>query len=83
VGENYFELSITPFPSLHPIFNVELLHPYFPPLLETLDATKHLDATKINPNYIEHVTFDRIIDTRTCQFNIQLYWVIKAGKLLH
>jgi hypothetical protein len=30
-GENAFELSIPPFLGLHPVFNVELLPPYFPP----------------------------------------------------
>jgi hypothetical protein len=35
VGENYFELNILPFLGLCPIFNVDLLRPYFPPLLDT------------------------------------------------
>ena len=35
VGENVFELSIHPFLGLHSVFNVELLQPYFPPLLDT------------------------------------------------
>ena len=34
VGDNTFELSIPPFLGLHPIFNVDLLYPYFPPLLD-------------------------------------------------
>jgi hypothetical protein len=40
VGENSFELSIPPFLGLHPVFNVELLRPYFPPLLDTSDPSK-------------------------------------------
>jgi hypothetical protein len=35
VGENDFELSIPPFLGLHSKFNVKLLQPYFPPLLDT------------------------------------------------
>jgi hypothetical protein len=43
MGENYCELSIPPFLGLHPIFNVDLLRPYFPPLLETLEVVEKLD----------------------------------------
>jgi hypothetical protein len=39
VGDNDFELKIPPFLGLHPVFNVDLLRPYFPPLLDTSDAT--------------------------------------------
>jgi hypothetical protein len=35
MGENYFELSIPPFLGWHPLFNVDFLRPYFPPLLDT------------------------------------------------
>jgi hypothetical protein len=35
VGDNYFELKIPPFLGLHTMFNVGLLQPYFPPLLDT------------------------------------------------
>jgi hypothetical protein len=42
VGENDFELSITPFLGLHLVFNVEFLRPYFQPLLDTLDAVEQL-----------------------------------------
>jgi hypothetical protein len=40
VGDNAFELNIPPFLGLHPVFNMELLWPYFPPLLDTLDVEK-------------------------------------------
>ena len=33
VGNNSFEISIFLFLGLHPVFNVDLLHPYFPLLL--------------------------------------------------
>jgi hypothetical protein len=45
VGDNFFELSIPPFLGLHPIFNVELLQPYFPPLLDTLKVAKKFSPT--------------------------------------
>jgi len=35
VDENAFKLSIPAFLGMHSVFNVELLHPYFPPLLDT------------------------------------------------
>jgi hypothetical protein len=38
VGNNYFELNIPPFIGLHLVFNVDLLRPYFPPLLDTSDV---------------------------------------------
>jgi hypothetical protein len=38
VCDNDFELSIPPFLGLHPIFNVDLLQPYFPPLLDTSEV---------------------------------------------
>jgi hypothetical protein len=86
VGENDFELSIPPFLGLHPVFNVELLRPYFPPLLDTSDATEQLAPTELNPSCIEQVTIDRIMDTKTKdthQQTIKLYRVVKAGQFLH
>jgi hypothetical protein len=85
VGDNAFELSIPPFLGLHPIFNVELLRPYFPPLLDTLEVVEKLAPTKLNPNCIAQAPVDWIMDTRmkgTHQQNIQLYRVVKAGQLL-
>jgi hypothetical protein len=86
VGENDFELSIPPFLGLHRVFNAELLRPYFPPLLDTSDATEQLDPTKLNPSYIENEIVDRIMDTKTKdtrQQTIKLYLVVKAGQFLH
>jgi ribosomal protein L21E len=37
VGDNAFEINIPPFLGWHPLFNVDLLRPYFPPLLDTSD----------------------------------------------
>jgi hypothetical protein len=75
VGENYFELSIPPFLSLHPIFNV-VLQPYFPPLLDTSKVVKNLSPREINLECIKKATVDHIMDTKmkgTFQQNIQLY----------
>jgi hypothetical protein len=65
MDENDFELSIPPFLGLPPVFNVELLRPYFPPLLDTSEASEHFSPIKINPDCIEHVIVDLMIDTNT------------------
>jgi hypothetical protein len=86
VGDNSFELNIPPFLGLHPVFNVDLLRPYFPPLLDTLDVAKQLTPTKLKPNYIQEASNDLIVDTQikgTRQQRIHLYRVVKAGQLLH
>jgi hypothetical protein len=53
MGDNYFELNIPPFLGLHPVFNVDLLRPYFPPLLDTSDVEEQLKPTDLNPNCIQ------------------------------
>jgi hypothetical protein len=40
VGDNSFQLNIPPFLGLHPVFNVDLLRPYFPPLLDTSEVAE-------------------------------------------
>jgi hypothetical protein len=40
VGDNAFELIIPPFLGLHPVLNVDLLRPYFPPLLDTSEVAE-------------------------------------------
>jgi hypothetical protein len=50
VGNNDFELNIPPFLAMHPMFNVDLLQPYFPPLLDTSKIARQLKPTKINPD---------------------------------
>ena len=85
-GYKFFELSIPPFLGLHLVFNVDRLHPYFPPLLDTSDIAEQLTPTELNTEYMEHATTDCIMDMKiknTCQQKIQLYWVVKAGQLLH
>ena len=63
VRDNAFELSIPPFLVLHPVFNVDLLQSYFPPLLDTLDVVEQLTPIKLNPDCMEQATTDRIMDT--------------------
>jgi hypothetical protein len=46
VGDNAFELNIPPFLGLHPVFNVDLLRPYFPPLLGHLRESRTTDTNK-------------------------------------
>jgi hypothetical protein len=86
VGDNYFELNLPPFLGLHPVFNVDLLRPYFPPLLDTSEIEKQLTPTELNPDCMEQESTDQIMDTQvkgTRQQRIQLYRVVKAGQLLH
>jgi hypothetical protein len=86
VGDNFFDLNIPPFLGLHPIFNVALLRPYFPPLLDTSEIAEHLKPTELNPECMQHASNDHIVDTQikgTRPQMFQLYWVVKAGKLLH
>jgi hypothetical protein len=39
VGDNSFIFNIDHFLGLHPLFNLDLLRPYFPPLLDTSEIT--------------------------------------------
>jgi hypothetical protein len=86
VDDNDFDLNIPPFLGLHPVFNVALLQPYFPPLLDTLEIVEHLTPTDLNPDCMQHASNDHIVDTQvkgTRKQRIQLYRVIKVGQLLH
>jgi hypothetical protein len=35
MGKNDFELYIPPFLGIHLVFNLDLIEPYYPPLLDT------------------------------------------------
>ena len=48
MGDNDFELSIPPFLFLHLVFNVDLLHPYFPPLPDASEVVEQLTPTDLN-----------------------------------
>jgi hypothetical protein len=63
VGSNAFELNTPPFLGLHPVFIVDLLWPYFPPLLDTSKITEHLIPIDLNPNCMEQESIDNIVDT--------------------
>jgi hypothetical protein len=64
VGDNSFVLNIPPFLGLHPVFNVDLLHPYFPPLLDTSDVAEQLTPTELNLECIQQASNDQIVDTQ-------------------
>jgi hypothetical protein len=49
MGDNALQLNIPPFLGLYPVFNVDLLHPYFPPLLDTSEVAEQLTPTELNP----------------------------------
>jgi hypothetical protein len=86
VGDNSFELNIPPFLGLHPVFNVDLLRPYFPPLFDTSEVEEQLNPIELNLEYIQKASTDHIVDTQikgTQQQRIQLYQVVKIGQLLH
>ena len=61
VGKNSFELNIPPFLGMHLVFNVDRLHPYFPPLLDTHDIVEELTPKELNPDHMEQATTDCII----------------------
>ena len=86
MGRNSFELNTPPFLGLHPVFNVDLLRPYFTPLLDTSEITEYMTPKELNLDCTKQASIDQIVDTQvkgTRQQCIRLYWVVKAGKLLH
>jgi hypothetical protein len=52
-GYNSFKLNIPPFLGLHPVFNVDLLRPYFPPSLDTSEVVEKLTPIELNPDCIQ------------------------------
>jgi hypothetical protein len=52
MGDNSFDLNIPPLLGLNPVFNMDLLRPYFPTLLDTSDVVEHLTPIDLNPDYI-------------------------------
>ena len=62
MGDNAFELNIPPFLGLHPVFNVDLLCPYFPLLLDTSEVAEQLKPIELNPDCIQQVSNDHIVD---------------------
>ena len=64
MGDNDFEHNTPPFLGFHLVFNVDLLRPYFTPLLDTSKITEHLKPIDLNPNYMEHASTDQITGTQ-------------------
>ena len=62
VKNNAFELNIPPFLGLHPVFNVDCLRSYFPPLLDTSDIAEEITPKELNPECMEKATTDCIMD---------------------
>jgi hypothetical protein len=58
MGDNDFELNIPPFLGLHPVFNVDLLRPYFPPLSDTSEVAEQLTPTELNHDYLQQESND-------------------------
>jgi hypothetical protein len=63
MGDNSFELNIPPFLGMHPVFNVDLLCPYFPPLLDTSEVVEQLTPKEINPDCIQQESNNHIFFT--------------------
>jgi hypothetical protein len=53
MGSNAFEINTPPFLGLHPVFNVDLLQPYFPPLLDTSEIVKQMTPKELHPDWME------------------------------
>jgi hypothetical protein len=86
VWDNAFDLNISPFLGLHLVFNMDLLRPYFPPLLDTSEITEQLTPIELNPECTQQKSNDHIVEKQikgTQQQRIQLYRVVKVGQLLH
>jgi hypothetical protein len=64
VGSNAFELNTPPFLGLHPVFNVDLLQPYFPPLLDTSKIVEKKTPIDLNPDCMEQESTNHIVDTQ-------------------
>jgi hypothetical protein len=82
LGDNSFALNIPPFLGLHLVFNMALLRPYFPPLLDTLEIVEQLKPTELNHDCMQHESNDHIVNTQikgTRQQRILLYRVVKVG----
>jgi hypothetical protein len=50
------------FPWIDPVFNVDILQLYFPPLLDTSEITEQLKPIELNPDCIQKETNDYILE---------------------
>ena len=62
VGENAFELNLPSFLGIHPVFDLELLKPYFHPLLDIVDVAEEISHTKLNLEAINSLQSDQIVE---------------------
>jgi hypothetical protein len=53
MDSNAFDLNTPPFLGLHPMFNVDLLRPYFPPLLDTSEIVEQLNPIELKLDFME------------------------------
>ena len=82
VGENAFELNLPPFLGVHLVFNVELLKPYFPPLLDIADVANEINHIELNQEVSHPLQRDQIMEVVMKNLRnqkIYLYCVVKAG----
>ena len=85
VGENAFELNLPPFLGVHLVFNVELLKPYFPPLLDIADVAEEINHTELNPEVVNPLQSDKIMEVFMKNLRnqkIYLYRVVKARQFI-
>jgi hypothetical protein len=64
VGDNSFELNIPSFLGLHPVFNVDLLCPYFPPLLDTSEVAEQLKPRELKLDCLQQASNDQIVERK-------------------
>ena len=80
VGDNSFELHIPPFLGLYPMFNVDRLRPYFPPLLDTSDMAEQLTPTELNPDCMEQAELIKSWIHRSSTLENKGYHYIELSK---
>jgi hypothetical protein len=62
VGDNAFELKIIHFLGVNPMFNVDLLRPYIPPILDISEIEAQLTSIELNPNCIQKESNDETVE---------------------
>ena len=51
-----------PLLGVHLVFNVELLKPYFPPLLDIANVAEEISHIELNPEVINPLQSDQIVE---------------------
>lgn len=70
LGENDFKLNIPPYLGLHPVFNMDLLRPYFLPLLEYI-VLRLTGPEDIHSDVQEPLSSDTIVEQQACHTRTQ------------